>query len=316
MDISEKPVKDIEIDKIASFRNLLQSYVDSGGFMAKQVGEAFNILKDVYRERSEYTIFISFPADIIATGLRGVIRYLVKHRLIDIIVTTCGTLDHDLARTYKEYYHGKFYMDDISLKKRNIHRLGNVLVPLESYGVIIEEKMRGLLTRLYSSGVRSIGMYELIKYLGEYIGDDNSILYWAYKNEIPVIVPGPYDGAVGYQIWQFQQFHRDFKIDLYKDESLISEYVYNAKKACAIIIGGGISKHHLLWWNQFRGGLDAAIQITTGIELDGSLTGARLSEAITWGKVKPEGREVSIWGEATVILPILVKALDEYIQTI
>jgi len=258
----------------------------------------------------DYTVFLSFPADIIATGLRGVIKTIIEKKWVDIVITTCGTLDHDVARTFRDYYHGEFYMDDVLLKEKDIHRLGNVLVPRGSYGEIIEEKMRMWLNEAYEAGNRDMATYELNWFIGSKL-DESSILYWASVNKIPVIIPGPYDGAVGYQIWMFQQFHRDFKLDLFKDEQMLSDAVFEAKKAGGIIIGGGISKHHLLWWNQFRGGLDLAVQITTGVEFDGSLTGARLSEAITWGKVKAKGREVSIWGEATVILPLLVKALLE-----
>lgn len=309
----DKSVKDIRLEMIESFSDLLVSYRDAGGFMARAIGEAYRILLSMYRKRKDVTIFLSFPADIVATGLRGVLRDVVKNSLVDIIVTTCGTLDHDLARSFKDYYLGDFYMDDKGLRDRNIHRLGNILVPVESYGMIIEEKMREFLGLLYNEGIREISMHKLVERLGEYINNENSILYWAYKNEIPIIIPGPYDGAVGYQIWQFQQFKRDFTLNLFRDESLISDRVFEAKKTGAVILGGGISKHHLLWWNQFRGGLDYAVQITTGVELDGSLTGARLSEAVTWGKIRKEGLEVSVWGDVTVIFPILVKGILEVI---
>ncbi len=307
----DKPVKDIDLDSIRGFSDLLDAYLDSGGFMAPLVGKAYRLILEMFG--GDYTVFLSFPADVVATGLRGVLRKLVEEGHVDIIVTTCGTWDHDIARSIDSYYIGDFYMDDVELHKRNIHRLGNVLVPRDSYGGAIERFMRDLLEYMYSSGVREASTYEMSWWIGERL-DESSILYWAHKRKVPVIVPGPYDGAVGYQIWMFQQFKRDFKLDIYKDEKLLSDIVYEARKTGALIIGGGISKHHLLWWNQFRGGLDIAVQITTGIELDGSLTGARLSEAITWGKVRPTGREVSIWGEATTIFPIIIKAALESLR--
>ena len=307
----EKSVKDINLKNIGSFKDLLDAYYASGGFMASKVGEAFNILKEIFLN-DEYTVFLSFPADIVATGLRGVLKNIIEKNLVDVVITTCGTIDHDLARAFKDYYSGDFFLDDVKLRKKNIHRLGNVLVPRESYGLIIEEKMRLFLDELYKDGVREISTHELNWYIGSKL-DESTILYWAYKYKIPMILPGPYDGAVGNQIWLFQQLHKDFKLDLFRDETLLSDLVFEAKKTGGIIIGGGISKHHLLWWNQFRGGLDLAVQITSGVEFDGSLTGARLSEAITWGKIKPTGREVSIWGEATVIFPLLIKGILEII---
>lgn len=302
---------DIDLERISGFSGLLNSFVSSGGFMAPLLGRAYQLLKELFS--GGYTVFISFPADLIATGFRGIIRTLLRKEYVDYVITTCGTWDHDIARSLDKYYIGDFYMDDIELHKMDIHRLGNVLVPRKSYGVTIENFMRSFLSDLYNKGIRELSTYELSWRMGESLHEE-SILYWAAKNRIPVIVPGPYDGAVGYQLWQFQQLHRDFKLNLFRDEQLLSDAVFEADKSGGIIIGGGISKHHLLWWNQFRGGLDIAIQITTGVELDGSLTGARLSEAITWGKVSPTGKEVSIWGEASIIFPILVKGVLEALE--
>lgn len=302
-------VKDVDLNKVGSFKDLMYQLIDSGGFMGRYVGLAYKIWKEMLENRGETTIFISFPADIIATGLRGVIKEIVKRRWVDVIITTCGTLDHDLARSYKDYYAGEFWMDDVKLKDSEIHRLGNVLIPFDNYGGIIQEKMREFLNKLKGEGVKEISTHELCRELGLFINSDSSILTWAAKKDVKIVIPGIYDGAVGYQIWVFQQFNRDFKLDLFKDEKLLSDYVYDAKYTGGIIIGGGISKHHLIWWNQFREGLDYAIQITTAQEFDGSLSGARLSEAVTWNKVGKHAKHVSIWGEATTILPFIVRAL-------
>jgi deoxyhypusine synthase len=93
------------------------------------------------------------------------------------------------------------------------------------------------------------------------------------------------------------------------DETKLSDLVYEANKSGAFIIGGGISKHHTLWWNQFRGGLDYAVSITTASEWDGSLSGALVAEAISWGKVKGKAKQTTIHGEATTLLPFIYAAL-------
>ena len=72
--------------------------------------------------------FLSFPACIISTGTRGVIKELLKRKLFDAVITTCGTLDHDLARIWKDYYHGSFMTDDKELHKKGINRLGNIFI--------------------------------------------------------------------------------------------------------------------------------------------------------------------------------------------
>ena len=75
------------------------------------------------------------------------------------------------------------------------------------------------------------------------------------------------------------------------------------------MIGGGISKHHTIWWNMFKDGLDYAVGITTAVEYDGSLSGARLKEAVSWGKIKEKARYITVEGDATVLLPLLVATL-------
>lgn len=302
-----KPVKDIKVTKEQTVNDLVKQMKESGGFTAKKLAIGIDILKKMIKEKNCLK-FLSFPACIVATGTRGVIKSFVKKKMFDVVITTCGTLDHDIARCYKDYFHGDFMMDDRELHKEGINRLGNVLVPNESYGIIIEEKMAQFLKEIYSEGNKELSTYELCCEIGKRLSKD-SILYWCWKNKIPMIVPGITDGAIGYQLWQFSQKHKDFRIDILRDEQLLSDLVWNAKKSGALIVGGGISKHHTLWWNQFKKGLDYAIYINTAAEYDGSLSGARPREAVSWGKISEEGKYVTIEEDATVALPIILAVL-------
>jgi deoxyhypusine synthase len=282
------------------------------GFTAGKLATSINILERMSREKA-CTKFLSFTGNLVATGTRGALRELVKRKLVDIIVTTCGTLDHDLARCWKDYYRGSFVMNDAELREEGINRLGNVLVPNESYGLIIEKKMQGLLNKLWSAGTREISSSQLCREIGKRICNDSSILYWAAKNQIPVYVPGITDGAVGYQTWLFSQDH-DFKLNLLKDSGQLNDTVFKARKTGALLVGGGISKHHTLWWNQFKDGLDYAVYISTADEWDGSLSGARPREAVSWGKISAKAKRVMIEGDASLILPIIVFSLVERIE--
>jgi deoxyhypusine synthase len=150
--------------------------------------------------------------------------------------------------------------------------------------------------------------YELIWEFGKRLENEDSIIYWAYKNKIPIFIPGLTDGAFGSQLWMFYQEHKDFKIDVFKDEQALADLVFPAKKSGALMIGGGISKHHTIWWNQYRDGLDYVVYLTTAQEYDGSLSGAKINEAISWGKVREDAKHVTVEGDATVILPLLYGA--------
>ena len=311
--MENKPVKDIQLKKGMNSDELVKELYDSGGFTAKKVGIGVDILEKMLKDR-ECIKFLSFPACIVSTGTRGILKDLIKNKYFDVVITTSGTLDHDLARIWKDYYHGSFMTNDKKLHKKGINRLGNIFIPNECYGKILEEKMQPILEELYNQknkwSTREL-VWEFGKQLEKEKNHNESIIYWAYKNKIPIYVPGITDGAFGSQIWMYYQEHRDFVIDLLKDEQELSDITFDAKKSGALIIGGGISKHHIIWWNQYKNGLDHAVYITTAAEYDGSLSGAETREAISWGKIKEEADNVTINGDATVILPLMINAIYE-----
>lgn len=307
-------VEDFKLKKGMSVGELVSQMKSSGGFVAKKVGVACDILSEMIKDK-ECGRILSFPACIISTGTRGIIKDLIKNKLVDAVITTCGTMDHDLARIWRDYSHGSFLMDDKELHRKHINREGNILIPNECYGEILEDKVQPILKELYEQGKKDLAPYELVWEFGKRLENEEkkeeSIVYWAWKNKIPVFIPGPTDGAWGWQIWFFwQNGHTDFNINLMKDEQKLNEIIYSFKKTGALMIGGGISKHHTIWWNQFRDGLDYAVYITTAPEWDGSLSGARLREAISWGKVNENAKFITVEGDATVLLPLLFAGLD------
>ena len=179
------PVEDIDPSSITTVQDLMEQMGRSGGFTAKKVYEATTILRDMIQDEDCYS-FLSFPACIISTGTRGVIKELIKRRWVDCVITTCGTLDHDLARIWRKYYHGSFEMDDVELHKKDIHRLGNILIPMDSYGIILERKMREMMEEIWKKGQTEFSTREIVREIGKRIDDESSITYWAAKNDIPV----------------------------------------------------------------------------------------------------------------------------------
>jgi deoxyhypusine synthase len=300
-------IEDYDFSKSMSVDELVMQMEKAWGFTAGKLAVGVNILQ-LMSERRGCIKFLSFTGNLVATGTRGVFKELVKRKLVDVIITTCGTIDHDLARCWKEYYKGSFVMNDARLHEKNINRLGNVLVPNDSYGIIIEKKMHELLEDLWKEGVKEVSSSQLCREIGKRVCNDTSILYWATKNNIPVYVPGITDGAVGYQTWLFSQDH-DFKLNLLRDSGELNDIVFTAKKTGALIVGGGISKHHTIWWNQFKNGLDYVVYVSTADEWDGSLSGARPREAISWGKISANAKRIMVEGDASVILPMMVGAL-------
>ncbi len=302
-----RPVKDIEINSDTSIEKIFEELSQSGGFESVNLSDGLNILTEMISDEQSLK-FLSFVGAVVSTGVRGIIRDMIKNKWFDVVITTCGALDHDIAKHFSNYKEGSFTMDDNELADQDIHRLGNVLVPMDSYGPLIEEKMQSFLEEEYQKGVRDMTTAQICKMIGSHLGED-SFLFWAHKNDIDVVVPGIMDGAVGSQVWLFTQKHSDFRLNMAGDADLLSGLIFKAEKSGAFMIGGGISKHHTLWWNQYREGLDYAFYITTAQEFDGSLSGALVREAISWGKVTKKAKQATLHAEVTTILPFIYAAL-------
>ena len=308
------PVKDYDFTKVNDVSSLIDQMKDAGGFTISKLARGRDILRDSMSKTNDEGVlnWLSFPACLCATGTRGFFLEAIKNKKFNVIITTCGTLDHDIARTYENYFHGDFNLDDVALGDEGLNRLGNVIIPNECYGEILENILIPWLEEIEEERKKEspdnpwlgFGSVELCWAIGNRIKDENSLLYWAAKNRIPIVIPGLSDGAIGAQLFMHRQKKPDFMIDFLADEQILSDLTWTAKSH-ALMVGGGISKHHVIWWNQYRGGLDSAVGITTAPEYDGSLSGARLREAISWGKIRAEAPQVVIEGDASLILPIL-----------
>ena len=303
-------VQDIKIEKGMTVNYLMKQMSMAGGFTAQKLADSVDVIENMMKDKDCLKI-LSFPACIMATGTRGVIVDMVKNGCVDLIITTCGTLDHDLSRTWAAYYKGDFMMDDEMLRdKWETSRLGNVLVPDKCYGVVLEDNLAPMFDEIFAE-TKSLATYEIIDAVGARLQNEDSLLYQCHKNKVPIVVPGITDGSFGCQLWMYYQFHRDLRIDLFKDEQMLSEMTDQAAATGGILIGGGISKHHVIWWNQFRGGLDYCVYLTTAQEFDGSLSGAQIREAVSWGKVKADAKKMTVEGDATISLPIIWAAVKD-----
>ncbi|KAI3870276.1 hypothetical protein MKX03_029665 [Papaver bracteatum] len=135
---------------------------------------------------------------------------------------------------------------------------------------------------------------KLIACLGKEINNPSSYLYWAYKNNVPVFCPGLTDGSLGDMLY-FHSFHKPgLIIDVVQDIRAMNGKAVHAKprKTGMIILGGGIPKHHICNANMMRNGADYAVFINTAQEFDGSDSGARPDETVSWGKIRGSAKTV------------------------
>jgi deoxyhypusine synthase len=304
MDLKE--IKDIELKDNQSTNDLVKQLSETG-FQASELGKAVELIEKMKQEKC--TVYLSFTANLIASGLRGVIAELCKQKFVDVIVTTAGAIEHDFIKSFEPYYQGDFNVNDVELHEQGINRLGNIFVPTKRYE-LLEEKIIPVYKEMFEKE-KIISASELSKALGEKINDEKSFLYWAAKNNIPVFCPGITDGAIGLQAYFFKQDNKDFVIDVTKDMKELADLTLNAEKTAGIILGGGIAKHHVIGANIVRGGLDLAVYVTTASEFDGSLSGAQTREAKSWGKIQEQASTATVYGDATILFPLMMAALKE-----
>lgn len=304
-------VEDIKLNSSTTVSEIFTQMSLMGGFMGSHLGEAYNLIKHFIQEQ-DCLRMISFTGNMVSTGLRGVLVEMLKRKWFDIVFTTCGAVDHDIARTRSSYRRGSFDADDWELAEKNVHRLGNVFIDQRSYGTTIEEEVRQLLKTVPENTVKSVS--EILHEVGRNLNSENSLLYWCWRLKIPIFVPGVYDGAFGYQLW-LQGKPLNLKIDYDRDLDVLNDLMWTSKRKAGLILGGGISKHHLLWWSQFGGeGLDYAVYFSTADEYDGSLSGARPREAVSWHKISTKARHVFVKTDATIALPFVVLGLIQELE--
>jgi deoxyhypusine synthase len=276
-------------------------------------GKAVTVLTEMFRD-NDFAVFISLAGPMVPGGLRTIIADLVDRRLLDGIVTTGANVTHDMLEALgHRHIAGSENMDDRELKGRGLSRIYDLLVTQKAIEHL-EKMTYRMLARIPESKRRNIASYELLSEFGKQLRDKQSILRIAEKRSVPVFCPGIFDSMLGLNLWTYSRLNPLF-INLFKDFSRLVEMTYEVKKVGVVILGGGMPKHHVLIANSYRGGVDAAIQITLDRPEGGGASGAPLEEAISWGKIKSDKYIVTVVGDATVIFPLITMAALERLQT-
>ena len=104
-------VKDIEINLNTSIEKIFEELSQSGGFESVNLSDGVKILHEMIEDK-KCLRFVSFVAALVSTGARGIIRDMIKNKWFDVVLTTCGALDHDIAKHFSHYKEGSFTMDD------------------------------------------------------------------------------------------------------------------------------------------------------------------------------------------------------------
>ncbi|KAK4054432.1 Deoxyhypusine synthase [Microbotryomycetes sp. JL201] len=324
-----------DFDDEHSLEELLRSY-ERIGFQANGLARAMHIinkmrkwrlsdepvqpdamgeeLDDNLRQNTRCNIFLGFTSNLVSSGLREIIKFLVKHKYVNCLVTTAGGIEEDLIKCLGPTYvtpKGEFNLSGADLRRRGLNRIGNLLVPNDNY-CKFEEWVIPILDKMVEEQQQDPNEVKwtpskVIERLGHEINDESSILYWAAKNGIPVFCPALTDGSLGDMIY-FHTYKSEvpLSIDIVGDIRRLNDISIKSKKAGMIILGGGVCKHQIANAMLFRNGADYSVYINTGQEFDGSDSGARPDEAVSWGKIKIDGESVKVYADATLVFPLIV----------
>jgi len=318
-------------DTPLSLQQFLRSY-ERIGFQANSLGKAIDVVNkmrkwrlsdepitdeepDYYsspeiRRETRCNIFLGYTSNLISSGLREIILHLVKHKHVAVLVTTAGGIEEDFIKCLGKTYLADFNLDGADLRKRGMNRIGNLIVPNNNY-CKFEDWLMPILDAMLVEQKASGNVWtpsSFIRRLGKEINNEESVYYWAYKNDIPVFCPALTDGSIGDMIY-FHSFRSPgLVIDIVQDIRDLNERARESRKAGMIILGGGVCKHQIANAMLIRNGADYSVFINTGQEFDGSDSGARPDEAVSWGKIRAGAESVKVFADATLVFPMLVAA--------
>ena len=208
---------------------------------------------------------------------------------------------------------GDFALRGKDLRPKGLNRIGNLLVPNDTY-CKFEDWLRPILHAMHDEVDAMANTDDafhwtpssMIDRFGKEIDDPSSVYYWCHKNQIPVFCPAITDGSIGDMLYFHSYKRPGFIVDIARDIRLINDEAVKAKATGMIIIGGGLVKHHTCNANLMRNGANFAVFVNTGQEFDGSDSGARPDEAVSWGKIRMEAKPVKVYADATLAFPLIV----------
>ncbi|KAJ5146572.1 uncharacterized protein N7515_001136 [Penicillium bovifimosum] len=325
-------VSGVDFDKFQGRDITVAEMVDNlanTGFQGSAVAEAAQIINEMRAFRDpetgdKTTIFLGYTSNLISSGLRDTLRYLVKHKHVSAIVTTAGGVEEDLIKCLAPTYLGSFSTPGAGLRAKGLNRIGNLLVPnnnycaFEDWVVPILDKMleeqEAAKVKARETGDEDDELHWtpslITERLGREINHEDSVLYWAAQNGIPVFCPALTDGSLGDMLYfhTYKSSPQRLRVDIVDDVRRINTMAVRASRAGMIILGGGVVKHHIANACLMRNGAEHAVYVNTAQEFDGSDAGARPDEAVSWGKIKVDAKSVKVYAEATAVFPMIVAA--------
>ena len=285
-------------------------------FSARDLNRAANIYNKMLEDKN-CAVILTLAGSLFSAGLKKVVYDLVSNNMVDAIVSTGAIMvDQDFfeALGFKHYL-GTPFIDDNKLRDLSIDRIYDTYIDEDELRICDDttaEIFDSLEKRPYSS--REL-LWEFGKYLENSGGPkvDDSVVYAAYKNNVPIFVPSFSDCSAGFGIVMHQHKNPEnhLSFDSGKDFLELTQIKMKTEDTGIFMIGGGVPKNftqdivvaaEILQENAPMH--KYAIQITVADARDGALSGSTLKEASSWGKVETTFEQM-VFSEATIAMPLV-----------
>jgi deoxyhypusine synthase len=314
-DYLKSVIKHIDI-KEHNVVKLVDSMEDMA-FTARDLNRAAKIY-DMMIKDENCGVILTLAGSLFSAGLKRVVYDMIMNNMVDAIVSTGAIMvDQDFFEALGfKHYKGTKWVDDNEMRDLHIDRIYDTFIDEDELRICDETTAKifdSMKPGAYSS--REF-LWEFGKYLDENGGPkvDDSVIYAAYKKNVPIFIPAFSDCSAGFGFVMHQHSHPDNYVscDSGKDFYELTKIKLHSKETGIIMIGGGVPKNFtqdiVVAADILQEDADMhkyAIQITVADERDGALSGSTLKEASSWGKVSTSYEQM-VYAEATVAMPLVV----------
>jgi deoxyhypusine synthase len=287
-------------------------------YNAARLNEAARLyVEEMLVPENDATIGLTMAGALTPAGLGGCIITLMEYGFIDFIISTGANLYHDMHHALAMSLHrGDFRLDDTKLQEEGVIRIYDILFEdkvLLDTDAFVRECLKSLPNRPISTS-------ELHYHLGTQllkagVRPEYSLVAQAAAWNVPLYTSSPGDSSIGMNVARNALDGSLLTLDPLADVNETTAIVHHATRNGVIILGGGSPKNFYLQtqpqlWEVLgiqKGGHDYFIQVTADAPHWGGLSGATPSEAVSWGKIKPDQLKstVVIYGDSTIVLPLL-----------
>lgn len=304
---SMEAVVQLRLEPGMSVSELVDQMGRAGAYNGGALARAVEIYEQMLEDR-EATRFFGLAGAMVPAGMGGIVTGLLERGMIDVLVTTGANCVHDIIEAIGcRHLHGSTACVDGELRQLGLNRIYDVFLPDEAF-VEFEEFIQQIFGAL---GERVLTPSALLERIGEAL--EGGILATAAKRGVPVHCPAIQDSILGLQAYLHSQT-APLVLDACGDMKQILDLCFASRRAGVFIVGGGVPKNYILQSMLLAPkGFDYAIQLTGDRPDLGGLSGATLDEARSWGKLNTNARAVTVYGDATITLPLIVAAVLERI---